>query len=288
MSERVRGGKHGLRGHRRELLSPFSEAEKRLKQLSDPSPEETATFHGLHRLFAYATELKQGIWEVRSSEDLARAAGLEWLIASIRSSSSRGDPSADSTGRSRSPPEFPDPSVEVVASSSSRAGPRPSSRPGTPPRPLNISKIGVFFDCHGVLDKSVDQSQQLIQSLREKYPALRLYCLSFAPSDWRQRQVSDFCEELDPECLLTVEKFGQRGKRACLATVAERDNLQFAFFLDDQDRLARDVGRLGSWVTTRVLCENESILAAEAPIAAFIAQCREKLHRPDVRDRDQI
>ena len=121
MSERVRGGKHGLKGYRRELLSPFSEAEKRLKQLSNPSPEETATFHGLHRLFAYATELKQGIWEVRSSEDLARAAGLEWLIASIRSSSSRGDPSADSTGRS----------VEVVASSSSTAGPRPSSRPRT-------------------------------------------------------------------------------------------------------------------------------------------------------------
>ena len=167
-----------------------------------------------------------------------------------------------------------------------RASLEPHGR--TPPRPLNISKIGVFFDCHGVLDKSVDQSQQLIQSLREKYPALRLYCLSFAPSDWRQRQVSDFCEELDLECLLTVEKFGQRGKRACLATVAERDNLQFAFFLDDQDYLARDVGRLGSWVTTRVLCENESILVAEAPIAAFIAQCREKLHRPDVRDRDQI
>lgn len=130
MSERVRGGKHGLKGYRRELLSPFSEAEKRLKQLPNPSPEETATFHGLHRLFAYATELKQGIWDVRSSEDLARAAGLEWLIASIRSSGSRGtdNPSADSIGRSRSPPVFPDPSVEVAASSSSTAGPRPSSR----------------------------------------------------------------------------------------------------------------------------------------------------------------
>ena len=281
MSERARGGKHGLRGYRCELLSPFSEAEKRLKQLPNPSPEETATFHGLHRPICVRTELKQGIWEVRTSEDLARAAGLEWLIASIRSSSSRGNPSADSTGQSGSPPEFPDPSGEVVASSSSTAGPRPSSRPRTPPKPLNISKTGVFFDCHRVLDKSVAQSQQPIQSLREEYPALRLYCLSYAP-------VSDFCEELDLECLLTVEKFGQRGKRACLATVAERDFLQFAFFLDDQDRLARDVGRLGSWATTRVLCENESALFAEAPIAAFIAQCREKLHRPDVRDRDQI
>ena len=97
MSERVRGGKHGLRGYRCELLSPFSEAEKRLKQLPNPSPEETATFHG--------------IWDVRTSEDIARAAGLEWLIASIRSSSSRGNPSADSTGQSGSPPEFPDPLI---------------------------------------------------------------------------------------------------------------------------------------------------------------------------------
>lgn len=126
------------------------------------------------------------------------------------------------------------------------------------------------------------------QSLRERYPALRLYCLSYAPSDWRQKQVSDFCEELDLQCLLTVEKFGQRGKRARLATVAERDFLQFAFFLDDQDRLASDVGRLGSWVNTRVLLKDESILAAEAPIVAFIAQCREKLRRADVRDRGQL
>lgn len=224
---------------------------------------------------------------MRSSEDLARAAGLEWLIASIRSSGSRGtdNPSADSIVRSRSPPVFPDPSAEVAASSSSTAGPRPSSTPRTPPRPLNISKIDVFLDCHGVLDKSVAQSKQ---SLRDRYPALRLYCLSYAPSDWGQKQVSDFCEELDLECLLTVEKFGQRGKRARLATVAQRDFLQFAFFLDDQDRLASDVGRLGSWVNTRVLLKDESILAAEAPIVAFIAQCREKLHRADVRDRGQL
>ena len=46
-----------------------------------------------------------------------------------------------------------------------------------------------------------------------RYPALRLYCLSCAPSDWRQKQVSDFfCKELDLERLLTVEKVGQRGK----------------------------------------------------------------------------
>ncbi|CAL1172411.1 unnamed protein product [Cladocopium goreaui] len=55
-------------------------------------------------------------------------------------------------------------------------------------------------------------------------------------------RVSGLCEELYLECVLTVHTFGQRRKKAWLRWIAERDSLRFAYFLDDQSQLMRDVG----------------------------------------------
>ena len=111
----MRRGRHGLKQHRQNLLLPFTQLERELKDKTSLQPNEAEAFHGVHQLFARATGLKEQIWDFDSSEALARHLGVSEAIIALACGSAESHQNTapqHSRSRSRSParvePEFPD------------------------------------------------------------------------------------------------------------------------------------------------------------------------------------
>ena len=179
----VRGGKTGLREHRRSL-HPFVVRERELKARSNLQPSEAEEFHSLHRLFTDASALGSRIWDFTTSRTLAEHLHVSGRIIDSVCGTSASPRSPDhSPGQeeeefpSWTQPVTPEPSVHSVGSSPDRSmspvrtvlNPSEAVRTATIAPDVRDLRVAVLLDHHGVLDKSFRTSTELIRRLRGEF-----------------------------------------------------------------------------------------------------------------------
>ena len=136
-------------------------------------------------------------------------------------------------------------------------------------------RIGLFLDHHGVLDKNFGESSHLVGELQTEFEdQLKVYCLSYAPPDWRVAEVTRSANYSRVQPEITGNKFGPFGKRVRLQTVLERDGLIGGFFVDDQAEIVRDVRNLSPRfkVEAEVLGPRDSIRTLLSRIRQFLSE----------------
>lgn len=123
-----------MKAHRRSLLWPFSKVERELKDKPNLQPNEAEAFHACHRVFGFATDLGQSIWNFDSPEDLGIAAGLTSDLVRHIIASDLSAPAASSSRSAPDPPpsspvddgeEFPSWTAPVVSEAIAVPSPSP-------------------------------------------------------------------------------------------------------------------------------------------------------------------
>lgn len=155
-----RGGKSGLREHRRRLLHPYAGADQWLRGCAVLSSTEQDLFHQVHRIFDYAKQLGDQIWDVQDSWSLGIDAGVPERLLNIVFADHQEPREPVVADRSRSP-------VVRIAPTRTHHPSTASSRSHSTSFPSDVRDCGrviVSFDWHDVLDKDFPSS---VESLRE-------------------------------------------------------------------------------------------------------------------------
>ena len=164
-----RGGRHGLRDYRRELLYPFAAASDSLKVKQDLSHREAHIFHRLQQLFVFAQGLKKDIYRISSSRALGLAAGLSnELVTEIINGPAETDQIKSSSEEefpswSRTPwPETPERSRSPVRQPL-RDVRDPPSETSQPSRPSAAASVLIEDESpeQSVLEENIDVSDEL-------------------------------------------------------------------------------------------------------------------------------
>lgn len=293
----VRGGRSGYRVYKRNLVYPLTQERARIVQLENPTAAETAALHTIEYILNRLDTVD--CYQFSTASELAAALGRVWPPEPPQPPRPPSPPATrrpTTRDRTRSPslPEFPDfpgnPHRVFVRSDPPRESTAPSSsssrrvtatvqtvtsgagRTTTIAPDVRDLRVAVLLDHHGVLDKSIRLSTELIRRLREEFGSqVYICCLSYAPSDHRIAEVTSHSQRLGVDVECTRIKFGERGKKGWARWILEREGISFAFFVDDQQALVDEVGSLGSHVEACVLPQWASILTVHSRIRQFVS-----------------
>ncbi|CAE7262616.1 unnamed protein product [Symbiodinium microadriaticum] len=271
----MRGGRTGRRDHRRRILTPLSRAEGLLLQEDFSETSSRALFY-LRR--ALKSGEKVELTGYVDTEEYLESFGIPEptlqhifrLVSEVRASESASQPaeSASSSAppaavpqepRSNSPIERtseptshripPTPPLAPrtrakVPSTASPSGPASSVLPESQSLPVP-RRIAVALDFHGVLDKDVQRSRDLLSRL-ERYQHTRsdleidVFCLSYPGTSREQstrRFLADYLDSL--RVVFTQKRKGPYGKAAYLAS----QDYTASCLIDDGEDIIDEVNR---------------------------------------------
>ena len=157
-----RGGRSGLRGHRQRLLHPYTGVNQRLRGCAVLSSTEQDLFHQVHRIFDYAKQLGDQVWDVQDSWSLGIDAGVPERLLNIVFADQQEPREPVVADRSRSPVVHIAPSRTHHPSSAS-SGSHPTSFPSDV---RDCGRVIVSFDWHNVLDNDFPTSAESLRELR--------------------------------------------------------------------------------------------------------------------------